>query len=174
MQEEIFKDVPGYEGIYQVSNMGRVKSLFRFKISAGNKVSVKERILSGRRRGKVGKRQYLCVSLSGKNFTIHQLVAITFLGHIPCGHKLVVDHINDNPLDNRLENLQIVTNRFNAYKTQGKYASKYKGVSKCHGWSKDKWRARARENGKEIIIGYFDNEEEAGKAYLDYIQKFKE
>ena len=172
MQEE-FRDIPGYEGIYQVSNLGNVKSLPRFKMSGSNKVSVKGRILKGRQSG-LKKNMYLAVYLSkdgkGKQYKIHVLVAMAFLNHTPCGHKLVVDHINDNKLDNRLENLQIVSQRENSYKTQGKWASKYKGVSKCHGWAKGKWRARIRIQGKEIIIGYFNCELAASLAYQNKLK----
>ena len=177
MQEEIWKEVPDYDGMYLVSNLGNVKSIDRYKKYQDIEIFIKGKLLKGRLTGSKRK-QYLQVILCDnkyrKNYQIHQLVAITFLGHIPCGHEIVVDHINDNPLDNRLENLQLLTTRENSYKTQGKYASNYKGVSKCYGWAKGKWRARVRDNGKEIIIGYFDKEEDAGKAYLDYIQKFKE
>lgn len=169
MQKEIWKDVPGYEGIYQVSSFGSVKSLERTKLSGGRIVKVHSTILKGRLSGQIGK-QYLAVALNingkVKQFKIHQLVAMAFLNHKPCGYTLIVDHINDNKFDNRLENLQVITQRENSYKTQGKYSSKYKGVS----WSKTlkKWRARARNNGLEIVLGYFDNEIDAKTEYDKY------
>lgn len=169
--EEIWKDIKGYEGSYQVSNLGRVKSLNRYVKRGSGVLFVTGKILSGRRRSKKQKMQYLCVLLNGKNFNIHQLVAMAFLNHTPCGHKLVVDHINDDKLDNRVENLQIVTQRENAYKTQGNYSSKFKGVDWCK--SIKKWRVRTRIKGKEFTIGYFKDENEAGKAYLDFIEKLK-
>ena len=168
---EEFRDVVGYEGLYQVSNLGNVKSLPRLKMSGSNKVSVKGRVLKGRQSG-VKKNMYLAVVLCDnthrKQYKIHQLVAMAFLNHTPCGHKLVVDHINDNKLDNRLENLQIITQRENAYKTQGKWASKYKGVSMCK--IKNKWRARIRIQGKENIIGYFNCELAASLAYQNELK----
>ena len=110
---------------------------------------------------------YCLVSLYNKNkcktISVHQLVAMTFLNHTPCGHKLVVDHINDNKLDNRLENLQLISNRENACRTQGSYSSKYKGVT----WDKEskKWRARIDLNGKTIHLGRFNCELAASLAY---------
>lgn len=172
MQAEIWKDVPGYEGIYQVSNLGNVKSLERTKLSGGRIVKVHSTILKGRPSGNIGK-QYLAVSLNingkAKQFKIHQLVAMAFLNHTPCGYTLIVDHINDDKFDNRLENLQIITQRENAYKTQGKYSSQYKGVS----WSKTckKWRARVRNKGLEIVLGYFKNEIDAKLEYEKYCNK---
>jgi len=49
--EEIWKDVPNYEGIYQVSNIGNVKSLDRIKISRNKKIKIKGRVLKGRLSG---------------------------------------------------------------------------------------------------------------------------
>ena len=156
MENEIWKDVIGYEGLYEVSNLGRVKSL-------GNNKTKKERIL------KPGKNSvgYLHVSLyknkTPLSRTIHQLVSESFLNHKSCFYELVVDHINNNKLDNRVENLQIVTARENVYKTKDKYSSKYKGVT----WHKSgkKWVSRITINGKNTYLGYFVNEQEASQAY---------
>jgi hypothetical protein len=150
---EIWKDVKGYEGSYQVSNLGRVIS---FKFNKKNFL-----------KGSLTKNGYLFVGLSCKNKTkqifIHQLVAISFLNHTPCGLVLVVDHINDVKTDNSVENLQIVTQRFNVCKTQGSYSSQYKGVH----WSKKnkKWKSQIRLNGKQKYLGYFTDEKEASEAY---------
>ena len=158
--EEEFIDVPGYEGLYQVSNLGNLKSL-KFgkqkilKLVANSNGYYENGLLKNNKNNR------------GK---IHQLVAMAFLGHKPDGtHKLVVDHINDNKLDNRVENLQIVTQRFNCRKNQIGYSSKYKGV----GWNKtyNKWRSRIMINKKEIHLGYFENELE---AHLAYQNKLKE
>ena len=160
---EIWKDIPGYEGLYQVSNLGRVKSLPKEWVSGKGTILKHE--------GKILKSStvsgYMLVKLfvngKTKGYTIHQLVAMAFLNHIPNGHELVVDHINDNKLDNRVENLQIVTNRFNCYKTQGKYSSKFKGVH----WNKqiNKWRSQITINGRIKHLGYFKDELEASKTY---------
>src|SRR6056297_3432752 len=111
---EIFKDIPNYEGLYQVSNLGIVKSRNRV---------VKNRwefyVLKGKKiKGSINSDGYIVVRLSKnkieKDFKTHQLVAMAFLGHKPCGNKLVIDHINNKKSDNRLENLQITTQRHNA------------------------------------------------------------
>lgn len=153
MKKEIWKDVIGYEGSYQVSNLGRVKSL-KFN---------RKKIL----KPSVDSRGYLRVNFYKNkinfNRTIHQLVAESFLNHQPNGHKLVVDHINDNKSDNRLVNLQIISNRENVFKTQINYLSKYKGVS----WNKlnKKWISRIYINGKHNYLGSFINEFDASQAY---------
>ena len=149
---EIWKDVVDYEGLYQISNLGRVKSL-QFN---------KEKIL----KPQLVNNNYFIVRLCNNNYKsrlVHQLVAESFLGHKPCGHKLVVDHINDIKTDNRLENLQIVTQRFNNRKAQGNYSSNYKGVS----WAKEsnKWTSRIYIKGKYQYLGLFINEHEAHLTY---------
>lgn len=156
---EEFRDIPGYEGLYQVSNLGRVKSFW-------NKT---EKILKPAKNSNGYMQVVLCKSDIKKGVTIHQLIAMTFLGHEPCGHGLVVDHINNDKTDNRLDNLQVVTHRFNVYKTQGKGTSKYKGVS----WFKDrnKWRTQININGKFNHLGYFNCELAAHQAYQNKLKE---
>ncbi len=153
MENEIWKDIPNYEGLYQVSDFGRVKS-FR---------KLKEKILKPTKNGIGYMKVILYKSDTKKQITVHQLVSIAFLNHAQNGNKLVIDHINDDKTDNRLENLQIVTHRFNSCKTQGKYSSKYKGVS----WLKDrnKWISKIHINGKTTNLGVFNCELAASLAY---------
>jgi len=168
--QEIFKDIPNFEGIYQISNLGSVKSLERkVKHSKGGLRMVKEKILKPTDDGK----GYLQVMLQRqgriKLFQVHQLVAMVFLNHKPCGHKLVVDHINNISSDNRVENLQLISNRENSSKDKKGGSSKYVGV--C--WSKAirKWIAYIKINEKRIHLGTFKDEY---KAHLAYQNKLKE
>ena len=115
MSEEIWKDVIGYEGLYQVSSLGRVMRL------AGGQGATPGRILKP---GRVSK-GYLMVSLyrDGKRTDryIHRLVAKAFLGDAPPGCE--VNHRNGNKTDNRVENLEWVTHAENlnhAHDTLGK------------------------------------------------------
>lgn len=171
-QEEIWKDIPGYEGLYQVSNLGNVKSLERIVLKNGKYPFLsKGKILKNNNIGK----GYLVVFLSKngnvKMFQIHQLVAIAFLNHIPNGHKIVVDHINNIRSDNRLENLQTITNRENLSKDKKGGTSKYVGVS----WNKamKKWKSQIRINGNRKHLGYFENELDAHNAYQKELKKLK-
>lgn len=166
--EEIWKDIIGYEGLYQVSSFGRVKSLSRDSFNGKTFFKTKEKILSTCTRGKGYEEIVLRKKGKRKCYTIHQLVAMTFLNHVPCGQKLVVDHINDIKTDNRLENLQVITQRENAFKTQGKYSSKYKGVHKDK--NRTNWRACILINKKKINLGSFKSEYEAHLAYQEALK----
>jgi hypothetical protein len=155
-ENEIWKDVHGYEGLYQVSNLGKIKSLnYR---STKNKIILKNGLNT---------RGYSAVSLSKKgnvkSFSIHQLVAIAFLNHTPCGFDLVVNHKNFIKTDNRLENLEIITTRENANLKHIKSSSQYTGVS----WNKknEKWTSQIIVNRKRKHLGYFTTEEEASEYY---------
>ncbi len=158
---EIWKDIKNYEGLYQVSDTGRVKSL---KFS-------KEKILKATKNNK----GYLIVSLYKdgvvKIRTVHQLVAESFLNHVPCRYKLVVNHINFDKLDNRVENLEIVTNRENTNLKHIKSSSKYTGVT----WHKPnkKWKSQIYVNGKQKSLGYFKDEYVAHLAYERELSKIK-
>ena len=157
MKDEEWRDLPNYEDHYQVSDLGRVKSLKHGK----------ERILKQNLRSK-----YLSVGLSNgkvKSFSVHQLVVIAFLNHEPCGLKRVVNHKNFNKQDNRVENLEIVTPRENSNHKHLKSSSKYTGVS----WFKrDKnWMANIRIDNKLKYLGSFKNELDAHSAYQNALNE---
>lgn len=92
------------------------------------------------------------------------------LGNIRPG--LVVDHINHNGLDNRLENLRICTQQENM-RNQAKHSDNKSGVKGVH-WRDDvnKWRAEIWVNSKNKHLGYFDNLEDAKKTYNDAAIKY--
>jgi hypothetical protein len=170
MQEEIWKDIPNYEGLYQVSNLGRVKSLPRIKMNCGKyPFMTKERILKVSKNNKGYFYAKLSLNSVENTIAVHKLVAISFLNHTHCGYKEVVDHINNNREDNRLENLQLITPRENSSKDRMGYSSRYIGVSKHK--ANDKWEAKIHIKGKNIYLGRFTTEQE---AYLAYQNKLKE
>lgn len=104
---EEWRSIQGYEGLYEVSNRGRVRSLPR-KDFAGRRL--KGRILAPGTKSN----GYLSVNLSfgeKKNIHIHDLVTSAFLGKKPKGHE--VNHIDYDRSNNRVENLEYVTHSEN-------------------------------------------------------------
>lgn len=162
---EIWKDIPSYEGYYQASNMGRIKSLDRLVYHPrGFKMLLKGNILSFQ----IDKKLYFRVGLTKngkqKHFRVHQLIAMAFLDHFPDGTMdSVVDHFNNNKQDNKLSNLRIIDNRTNVSKDIKNKTSKYTGVY----WSKSNglWHTTIRIENIVYNLGYYKIEEEASKSY---------
>ena len=106
---EIWKPVVEYEGLYEVSSFGRVRSLDRYD---GRGWRIKGRIL----KPTIDKKGYLTVGLSKNNqrkaFKVHRLVALHFIPNIE--NKPEIDHINTIKTDNRVENLMWVTPKENS------------------------------------------------------------
>lgn len=102
-----WKIVPGHSN-YMVSRDGKIKSLARETNGKGGKPrKIKEKILKPNKNEK----GYLRVSLDGKTFGIHQLVALAFIPN-PNNYK-EINHINENKSDNRIENLEWCTRYYN-------------------------------------------------------------
>jgi len=163
---EIFKDIPNYEGLYQVSNLGRVKSIERLSF-IGRKL--KEKMLKTPNNSLGYSSVVLCKKGLKISKYVHQLVAIAFLNHTPNKYKLVVNHINFIRNDNRVENLEIVTQRQNSNRKHCNSSSKYIGVSWCN--THKKWRAKILINKKSSFLGYYHNEIDAKNAYQDKLKE---
>ncbi len=148
-----YKPIIGYEGHYIICDDSEIIS-----IKYNKKRTIKSRL---------DKDGYLRVVLYKNGFPttkkVHQLVAICFLEHIPCGNKIVVDHIDRNKLNNNVENLQLISQRQNLSKDKKNKSSKYTGVS----WhiQRKKWYAAIRIDGKKVNLGSYLNEEDARDAY---------
>lgn len=117
--EEFWKDIPGYESLYQISNLGNVKRLkFAHVDTKGNVTWItKDKIL----KPKKDKKGYLFVCLGNgtkerKNFRIARLVAINFISEPPF-ENAQVDHIDRNRQNNNVNNLRWVSNTENCRNT---------------------------------------------------------
>lgn len=170
-QIEIWKDIPNYGGIYQVSNFGNVKSKERISlhpISGMNNLKGKEL-----KKGLSSSGYYIVNLFKEKNNTIlvHKLVAISFLNYIPNNRKLVIDHIDGNKLNNNLENLQIITQRENIIKSKNKKNDTSKFIGVHFNKRAKKYQSQIYYNNKRIHLGYFNNELDAKNAYIDFIKR---
>lgn len=152
-----FYDIPDYEGLYKIDKEGNV-------LSTKNNIIMKPRLAG---------EKYLLVNLwkdkARKTFRIHKLMAITFLDKDYRMKKLVVDHIDNDRFNNRLSNLQLISNRENCSKDKGG-ASQYTGVVKS---SKNRWKSSIRIEGIKIHIGCFKTELEAHNAYQNKLKEIE-
>ena len=148
---EVWKDVVGYEGLYQVSDLGRVKS--RNKIMTPVK----------------HKHGYLKIQLRkegvSKNFFIHRLVMIAFKGF----SYLVTDHLNRNKEDNRLSNLEYVSSRENSCRgiLSDLSVSKKVPVRGVTTNKSGRFLPMKSINGIPTYLGCYGSIEEAENAYLE-------
>jgi hypothetical protein len=162
---ENFINIPTLEG-YQAGDLGSIKS-FR-KCRGSNERVLKQTLpIDGR---------YLVVSLQSngkqKTYQVHVLIAMAFHGHIPCGYKVVVDHKDNNPLNNRADNIRLTTNRENSSKDKVRLYSRFVGVT----WHKNnrKWQAAIQVKKTSIYLGSFDAEIDANNAYQKALQEIND
>lgn len=101
IKDERWKSIKGYEGLYEVSDWGRVRSLNYGKV----------KVLSPIDNGKGYLRVMLCKDGKKKQFLVHRLVWVSFRGTIPKGMQ--INHLNEDKSDNRLSNLEMVTAKQN-------------------------------------------------------------
>lgn len=153
MEEELWKDIPDYEGRYMISTFGRIKGFYRGKWSMKSFVND----TSG----------YPRVRFKANNkvveINVHRLMGRVFLESVGTG--LCVNHKDLDKTNNRLDNLELVTNRENAChasKMRAVSSSKYIGVV----WSKQMrmWKASITLKGKSVFLGYHKEEDKAYEA----------
>lgn len=99
-QNEIWKPIPGYEGQYEVSDQGRVRSLDR---TITNSKGVTSRLTGRTLRSSPTKAGYPIVQIPPKKRYVHRLVLEAFIGSCPQGMEC--RHLDGNPSNNRLDNL---------------------------------------------------------------------
>lgn len=108
---EIWKPIKGYEGLYEVSNKQRVRSVDRVLNHPTGKCLVKSKIKTLQ----ISNKGYYCLSLykngKGKVHLLHRLIAIAFIPNLSNLHE--IDHINGDKKDNRIENLRWCTRKIN-------------------------------------------------------------
>ena len=124
--KEIWKDIEGYVGLYQISNLGRVKSLEKTKKWGVANLTLPEKIL------KPLTEKYCRVRLAKNKkssfILIHRLVAMHFIPN-PNNYPIVM-HIDDNPKNNRVDNLRWGTKFMNSQdmKLKGRARNQYTSI----------------------------------------------
>jgi len=113
-------------------------------------------------------RGYIQIGINNKLYYLHRVIYKYFNEEwdiTDSSSNNQIDHININPLDNRIENLRVLTHSQNNrnQKKRKNCSSQYKGVN----WNKqnNKWKAQININGKVKYLGLFTNEEEAAETY---------
>lgn len=110
------------------------------------------------------------IRFNGVLYKEYNLIWIYHNGDIPIG--LEVDHIDRDPMNNRIENLRLGTHAQNGYNLSisKKNTSGYKGVS--FNKKKNMWESALMFNYKRIALGFFDDKNEAAKAYNEGARKY--
>ena len=167
-----WRPIKGYENIYEVSNFGEVRSLDRF-IKYFSHSKDKTNFIKGK---KIKRRLkppceyfYITLAKGGKcEFkSLHILVWDTFGDKLRNGRVLMVDHIDNDKTNNRIDNLQLLTTRENTSKYQRlrETSSEYIGVSLDK--NTGKWRPSIHIDGRTKHLGSFISEYKAHLVYCE-------
>lgn len=113
---EIWKDILDYEGLYQISNFGNVKALERYVNIRGKRALLKEKFLKFDDSNLGYQRVTLSKNGKTKRFSVHRLVALHFLDKVE--GKDIVNHLDNNPSNNHVSNLEWCTHQENMLHAQ--------------------------------------------------------
>lgn len=167
---EIWKDIPGFEGSYQVSNLGRIKSFPKLKKSrcGASSYFTKERIRSFN-----GTRHYPILDMyrgdgTCEYISIHRLVAKLF---IPNPDSLpFVNHKDMNKYNNHVDNLEWSSNRENV--SHGNIIRLNKPIGVSWKSSINKWVSVIMVGKKQKYLGSFSDQGQAALAYKNALKEF--
>lgn len=172
---EIWKPVKNYEGIYEISSYGNLRSVDRQCIYKNGSI----KLLKGKpKKLQYIQDKYVITTLSKDNtlktFAVHLLVAEAFLPRVL--NKTQINHIDGNKHNNHIENLEWVTpseNKIHAFKTglqKRTGISKYHNVTYCDNPLRPnrKWRASIRYKRKNYGLRTFLTEEDAAR-HVDFL-----
>jgi len=170
ISDDEWKIIPDTNNLFKINKSGRIIKLPHIiKYKDGRDKHIRE---EKEFEAKIDDRGYLSVNNSilrkiggGR---IHHLLAHTFIGKVP--NKKVVDHIDDDKLNNSLDNLQIITIAENVRKSMIKKHKKIKGC--YYRKNRKKWSAQIVIEGKIIRLGCFEQQEDATKAYEEALKKY--
>lgn len=186
---EIWKEIPNFEGYYEASNKGKIRSMQRSVPNSekGSRLSKAKEIAQN----STTRSNYLYVQLWKHNkvhrMSVHRMVALTFIPN-PLS-KSEVNHIDGNKINNLVDNLEWVTsseNKRHAFKiglrkndahVAKQIGTKYNAVSKYHNVTYDKsrnqWKASIKVEGKMLFQKRFKYEDDAAKYVNKMIDELK-
>lgn len=147
----VWKDIPNHPD-YQASNMGHIRyrnKLVKLNNTPNGYLVCNIRIAPGKY----------------KTFNVHQLIAITFLNHVPQGRKWHIDHKDWNKTNNKVSNLQIITARENCAKDAFRRKKVKTPPGSVLNETTRKWHSTVHYKYNVINLGQFDTETEAVDAY---------
>jgi hypothetical protein len=171
---ENWKSIIGFEGLYEVSNYGNVRSIQRSSENKGSfsgKINIKGKILK-QTKNRLGYHVLTLFKAGERNFKIvHRLVAESFIANER--NLKEVNHKDFNKSNNSVENLEWCSRLDNMahFYNSKQTTSNYKGVS--YQKERNKWISYVDINKKRTILGRFNTEIEAHKKRIDYINKLK-
>lgn len=139
--EEIWKDIPGYEGLYQASNLGRIRSLDRIRPDKNYKQKGRIMLFHKNHAGYYQLR--LSKNGKAKTLRVNRLIALTFIPNRE--NKDSVNHINGIRTDNRVENLEWNTMKEQIWHQHKVLNTPYSDMKKCR---MNKERKVIRSDGK--------------------------
>lgn len=164
-QSEIWKDIPNYEGLYQASNFGRIRSLDKVIKNRGKNqygstfdIIKKGKILKQRLNKGGYLKVYLIKEGKSKTFIAHRLIALTFIPN-PNNYK-IVNHKDENKTNNNIDNLEWCTQSYNInYGSRNeKAAEKLKKIIRSKEWCENISKAK---KGKVMSIEYREAQKKA-------------
>jgi len=165
---EIWKDINGFVGVYQISNYGRVKSLSR-KINNRYGLFISKEKIKVQSLDTRGYPQILLLQPGlRKTIKIHLLVWDHFGNQPRDGRNINVDHKDEVKTNNHISNLQVLKNRDNKNKSLSKNG-RLNGVTFR---PNNRFTSEIYVNGKRNYLGVFKSEIEAHNAYMDARKKY--
>jgi hypothetical protein len=164
-EPEIWKPIPDYEGIYELSSWGNISSLERYKIATRKGVVVKMLCPTLMLKSHKDNHGYYKVVLTKKTkrktISIHRLVAQIFLNETG-----LINHKDEDKGNNYYKNLECVSARENVS------YSLNKKIGVCYHKKAKRWMASIWIDGKSKYLGLSDTEKEAHQAYLNALKEY--
>jgi len=163
MEDEDYRIMVLNDSTMKVFRDGRIHTLYKYK-DGREKWNVRSFVLN-----KDGYARVMIGPIKNKRagHYVHNVIALCFLGEKPQGYQ--TDHINSIRADNRLENLQYITQQQNA---QNRKTMNGRNVKGYHLNKYGKYKAKIKVDYKTISLGSYDTEAEARQAYVDAKLKY--